>query len=309
MRRLVACAFLAASSPALAQPSAAPAPCLVEFVRAPPEVQATIEAWVAAEPRCATRLELRVVPTTDGLYLLGRRPDGRLHERIVPDAQTAGVLVASWMAEDQPVPVTMPAPPPRPRPLIVDPFATATPTTVVAAAPSPRSTTSRWIGLAYMLGMNQGGTQGVRAELDLVIRGAWGLGVAGSISEGSSQTFSQLGIMSMEVADAKVVALGARTWGRGRWQFRIGGGLGVVKSEVLVHDLGASPNFRSGAGVFPTVELSAMVSRRLGDRWALTAGPAATYVTQSYDKTQPDGVSAYRSGFQVVMLGGLRLRM
>jgi len=99
---------------AIAQPVTRPSRCEVTIVDAPgahaPEVvREVIEEWVRAEPRCTTTLEVRVVPTDGGLYLLARDGSGRLQERLVPDAQSAGALVASWVADDS---IEPPAPPP-----------------------------------------------------------------------------------------------------------------------------------------------------------------------------------------------------
>ncbi len=110
MRLSIAAAvvIVGAASPARAQPQ--PRRCEVTIVRAPDEARAVIEGWVRAEPRCTTSLELRVVPTEGGLYLFARDDGGRIHERVVPDAQSAGVLVASWIADDRLTPPGAPAP-------------------------------------------------------------------------------------------------------------------------------------------------------------------------------------------------------
>lgn len=86
-----------------AQPITHPAmaePCNVKIEVAPPEARAEIESWVRSEPRCTKTLEVRVVPTDDGLYLSARDQDGRMRERVVPDGESAAVLVVSWMADD-----------------------------------------------------------------------------------------------------------------------------------------------------------------------------------------------------------------
>ncbi len=71
---------------------------MIELIRAPAEVAEVVQQWVGAEPVC-TRLTVRIIPTEGGLYVLATAPDGRTWDRIVPDAQTAGVLVASWAAD------------------------------------------------------------------------------------------------------------------------------------------------------------------------------------------------------------------
>jgi hypothetical protein len=130
MRTSILFAILVVAGSASAQPAdvpksmygppAPPAPptatahraCEVLILRAPYDVRHAIESWVAQETSCWTSLEVRVVPTEGGLYLLAREPNGRLHERLVPDAQSAGVLVASWVANDSVAPVLAPTPPP-----------------------------------------------------------------------------------------------------------------------------------------------------------------------------------------------------
>ena len=109
-----------ASQAAIAQPVTSPASCAVRVIRAPDDVRQTVEAWVAAEPRCSVALDVRIIPTDGGLYLFALDEHGRIRERIVPDAQSAGVLVASWVADD-----TMyvpPSPPPAPPVEKRDPF-------------------------------------------------------------------------------------------------------------------------------------------------------------------------------------------
>jgi len=100
--------FVLAAAPALAQPApVAPAPpapvaagsCNVNIVRAPDPVRQTIEHWLANE-HCTLALQVRIIPTEGGLYLLATDDRGRVRERIVPDAQSAGVLIASWAADD-----------------------------------------------------------------------------------------------------------------------------------------------------------------------------------------------------------------
>ncbi|HUS26877.1 MAG TPA: hypothetical protein VMZ53_00155 [Kofleriaceae bacterium] len=73
-------------------------PCSVNIARAPDGVRDVVAKWVLAEHDCGPALEVRIVETPDGLYVLARDEAGRTHERVVPDAQTAGVLVASWAA-------------------------------------------------------------------------------------------------------------------------------------------------------------------------------------------------------------------
>lgn len=99
------CAIALSGSPVSAQPAEggndAPA-CAIELVRVPDDVRGVVERWIRAEPRCSHALEVRIVPTSGGLYVLARDDAGRSHERVVPDATSAGVLIVSWAADDGP---------------------------------------------------------------------------------------------------------------------------------------------------------------------------------------------------------------
>src|SRR4029079_15632515 len=118
--RILIFATLLIAAPAAAQPVTPSKACSVNIARAPDDVRQVVETWVRSEAQCSVALEVRIVPTEGGLYLLAQDEHGRVRERIVPDAQTAGVLVASWIADDNapaPAPVSAPAPPaPRPMP-------------------------------------------------------------------------------------------------------------------------------------------------------------------------------------------------
>jgi len=136
MRHALVLAVVLAASTAAAQPRP---PCAVTIARAPDAVRTVIEQFVAAEASCSVKLEVRVVPTEGGLYLLARDDSGRVRERVVPDAQSAGVLVASWVAADSnTAPVVAPAP--LPAPVVAPagpPGAMVAPAPMVAPQPMP----------------------------------------------------------------------------------------------------------------------------------------------------------------------------
>jgi hypothetical protein len=152
--------------------------CSVTFLRAPDEVRAVIEKWVAAEPDCSTSIELRVVPTErNTLYLVATRPDGRIHEREVPDAAAAGVLVASWVADDGTAPVAPPEP--------VTPTAVrieAPGNAVIASAPRTSTRPEHAITVGGLLGMSGGGGSGYRGDADLIAGRFLSLGLSASTS-------------------------------------------------------------------------------------------------------------------------------
>src|SRR5690606_15193316 len=106
MRNVIYLAVLLAASSAAAQSVEEARTCQVTIARAPDDVREVVEAWVRSEPQCSKALEVRIVPTEGGLYLLAQDEQGRIRDRVVPDAETAGVLVASWIADDHaPAPV------------------------------------------------------------------------------------------------------------------------------------------------------------------------------------------------------------
>jgi hypothetical protein len=236
MRKLIIPLVLAAAGPALAQPAppappavavapAAPSTCSVTIVRAPDPVRATIEQWLAKE-HCTLALQVRIVPTEGGLYLLATDEHGRVRERIVPDAASAGVLIASWAADDglggAAPPVAAPPPPPPAgysQPAYTGPAPIAAPPNypppAYAAGSGPvtafgpgdfRPTTLRddddngeptkviepphpekYLTLSAGLGSNAGGT--LRAEVDLYSKNGWTIGAALGITDSEMNAF------------------------------------------------------------------------------------------------------------------------
>lgn len=104
MRQLIVIALVGTVwAPATrAQPITIPEqlPCKVRVIEAPPVVRKEVERWVAAEPRCVHQLDVRVEATAAGLHLIAVDSAGRIRERVIPDPQSAAVLVVSWMADD-----------------------------------------------------------------------------------------------------------------------------------------------------------------------------------------------------------------
>ena len=190
MNRHLALLLLTSATPAVAQPVTEPehAPCAVEIVHAPTAVRATIESWVHAEPRCNKHLEVRVVPTAGGFYLLARDDQGHVRERVVLDAQSVAVLVVSWAADDS-LPSTIPAAPVTER----------APATPVELAPPTRHAPSRQLDDSPELDLRTGQRPrrgephalmlggvtapdralGARGQLDVLRLGRWDLGISG----------------------------------------------------------------------------------------------------------------------------------
>jgi hypothetical protein len=290
-------ALVAMVAPAAADPQPR---CEVRFVRAPDDVRHVIETWLDAEPRCTSTIELRVISTEHGYYLLAQRPDGRIHERLVPDAQSAGVLVASWVADDWVAPKGVSAPRPAAAPIAAPPHMrpSETPAVTAISAPRPRRDGSRWLSLATMWADDEGRDGGLRAELDLITRGSWTLGASLAWAETTS-----IG-GSTRNNDYWSTAYGAYTMSYGRWDIRLGSALGVVYSDVNDMTGSISPH-ATGVGV--VFEAHALATCRIGDRWGITAGLLASWLYQSLTPdTEP---SRTREDAHMMFVAGLRRRI
>jgi hypothetical protein len=226
---------LALALVALAAPATA-APCEVELVRVPDAARPVIEEWVAAETSCTTRLEVRVIETDGGLYVVATDPAGRMRERLVPDAITAAVLIASWVA-DASVP-SAPAPAPVPPPIAISE------PTAVSTLVTPRPTVApRPHTLALGVIMKEDTGAGIRVEMDLrrLVRwDSWRLGRNAGVMLGVAATgFWVDGVaagLDVEGTEASALALATAHARRSRSEIRITAGLGACVSRVLASD-------------------------------------------------------------------------
>ena len=303
------------AAPAAAQPATQPSSCEVTISRAPDEVREAIEAWVNAEPRCSTTIDVRVVPTDGGFYIFARDGAGRVRERVVPDAQSAGVLVASWVADDliaQPRPA--PAPEPAPVPTHMPPSATlvlaapsGAPGIVASAQPAPAR--GRWLTLGGIWQMHGQGAAGARAELDLKRRGKWSLGAVLSMSSSDPVVSDDYSSDYITTVDFRVLAALARTQSLGkRWDLRLAVGAGVTTTHARGQFAGVDIE---GTGMFPTGEASLLFSREIGTRWAFAAGPVVTWCPQTYKIEDDFGgmITLSERSFEVMAFGGIRRRL
>lgn len=289
MRHATFLALVLAAAPAAAQPAAARPTCAVSFVRAPDDVRAVIEDWVRAEPRCNITLELRIVPTEGGLYLLARDEAGHVRERVVPDAQSAGVLVASWVAADSmPVQAAPIAPVPPGAMLgsegLLAPGEGGAPGVApVLATPAP-TPPPRWLSLGGLVAMSGTGGGGIRAEADLLRRGILSLGIAASTTQSGMMvygaSYDEMG--TLDTFDAKGVGYAALDASFGRWHLRTAVGAGLVYTRAQLEQPGIF-TYREADGVFPAGEASLTLGRELGARWAIDVGPIVSLYVQEYE--------------------------
>jgi hypothetical protein len=255
--RLAACLAMLVAAPAYAQP----ARCRVTIVLAPEGVRQEIEAWVAAEPRCERELEVRVVPTDTGLYLSARDPDGRVRERVVPDAQSAAVLVVSWMADDSlgpTLPVGAPAPSP-PEVMIPPSVADEAAPAVLGARYEPPEHRTLSVGLI-------GGERnhGLRGQIDLLDHGRWVFGAGGGWARDGSR--------DEDTAAAQARLFVGIRYSAGRLAMRAQMGVGVDFVHDRMEDV-ASGQMPHPDHVARAFELGLLGSMRLTDAWGLVGGP------------------------------------
>jgi hypothetical protein len=120
MRSAVLAAIVVAGAvPAAADPAPALAPCGVQIRRAPSELGDGISRRLAQLGACDGRLDVWIVRSEDGLYVIARDELGRVRERLVPDGEVAAALIASWVEVDASMPLTgtgLPAAPASPPP-------------------------------------------------------------------------------------------------------------------------------------------------------------------------------------------------
>jgi len=308
MRHAIIAIVLALAGTAAAQPVLGRDTCQVTFVRAPDDVRLAIERWVAAEPTCTGAIELRVIPTDGGLYLVAQRPDGRIHERMVPDADAAGVLVASWVAD------AWTAAPPAAQPS--EPVARHERAPVVPRAIDVRQVSAepprraRWLSVAGMLDLGSPGGGGVRAELDGV---RWKWLVAGLSASVSNMDVTILGATedgTMNTWDARVVPYVAAAFSGERWELRavLGYGYNWSRADIVAYGPWDGRMQASSSGSGAVVEASLILSRRFGRGWAFATGPHV-WNTQNefyFEDAYPVAGAVTRYGGAVTWLAGVR---
>lgn len=270
---LIAVLFVAGRSDAQPAPpeSSGPGACEVRIVRAPDDVRREIENWVAREPACRIALDVRVIPTEGGLYLMARDSTGRLHERLVPDAQAAGVLVASWVADDtlEPTP-----PPPGPARAPQPPAAETPPPPViqrVLLVPVPAET-RRWAVGVMVLPGEVGGAR-VRGTIDVVRQGraAAELILGAGYADYTDYAIFQPGLMQYRRIDTRALLGLSWTQGSGTWRVRLRAAAGAVWSHVMRTD-----DSRPGNWTAIPFEGTVALDYHMSPEWAVAIAPIAT---------------------------------
>jgi len=291
MRTTITLLGVLAATSAAAQPAETPT-CRVVIARAPDDVRAAIEEWVGREPSCGVTIDVRAVPTEGGYYLIARDEDGRLHERIVPDAASAGVLVASWIASWEPVPPPEAEADAEPEPATV-------PLEVTEPAPPP-SRGSHWVALDGMAGGGgEGGIVGLRGEIDVIAGRHWRLGVGGFLG-GGAMTLNAMAAngtvqSQASTSDRQAFAYVTREIRLGPWRVRPMFGLGEMFTTAHITDNSYPPLVMTqDVGITSTfAELSLRIAHDIGDSWAIEGGVIVDVMPQNVVVVDP---AAHQAG-------------
>jgi len=271
--RSIAIAIGLVATPALAQPGppasadeAAPCQATVTLRRAPDDVRAVIDTWVHREPSCSQALDVSVDPVDDGYVVNARDSAGRVRVRIVPDAETIAVLIASWSADDRVDPALGPQAPPA---MATDPLRDP------AVGRAPDAPRARRLLLAAVAGE----AAGVRGDVDLL--GRWILvGIAASATWhlGDEQ---MINTVTRGQRKLQALAYVGVAYTAPRWQLRLQVGAGAQQTQGTIVSYGADLGY---AVVDPILDASVTASRELGAGWWLTAG---VVVTEPLSETWP----------------------
>ncbi|HEY1817005.1 MAG TPA: hypothetical protein VGG74_31870 [Kofleriaceae bacterium] len=216
-------------------------------------------------------LDVQVDQTASGLHVLATDGAGRVRERVVPDAQTAAVLIVSWMADDSfDEPASTPAleaPTSAMSSAPEESVDSASRVTASVARGSARSP-ARWFSLGLLL-TDDG--RGFHGQIDLIGRGHWRVGVGGgwreSFDDPDDKGYNPMTAGSSSLGDATTFA--AYTRGTRRFDVRVQLGLGAVIDTRTTWMSMRAPTRTIG----PELDASVWFGLHLGDDWGIFGGP------------------------------------
>ena len=296
MKKAPVLAVLLAAAPVAAQPVTRPDACGASLAYAPDDVRVIVEDALRQEPSCNSTLELRIVPTDGGLYLFARDEQGRVRERLVPDAQSAAVLIASWMVDDS-RPFAPPPPPPVaafPKRAVPPPAAALQVDAVPAVAAEPKRT-GIVIGGGPIFG--DGDNMGARIEVDIKRWKGLAFGVAGQMISafaiadgGDAQPWHEL-----DVTDMSATGYVAFLFELGNWQLRPSLGAGFTYTRATELDNGYLEMTAPGTeydGVVTAKEMSLLLGRRFGN-FEVNIGPHIQWLGKGPAELQRYGTGGF----------------
>ncbi len=239
------------------------------------------------------------MPAEGGLFLTARDAHGRMRERLVTDADGAGVLVASWIAVD-----TLADPPP--------PRALPAPEADVAAPPQthwrPRS-----LLLTGLAGVSDGGAvTGLRGEIDIIRAGNWRFGVATAMQRGMIR-FNAVGPMgsivtSVDTTDYAALVYGVRPVELGNWLVRPAVAVGAISTTAHVAFTGTPQLVMNGDtnAVLPVVEVSLVGVYDLGDGFGFAVGPIIELMDQHISRSDGETGEQFDRTLQLLVSIGIQ---
>lgn len=290
--------------------------CGVHLLRAPVELARSIEDRLAGLSACDGRLDVWIVRAVDGLYVMARDELGRVRERVVPDAEVAAALIASWVEIDLATPLTgAGARPPVVIAAAIEPerrsraVSSAAPLTdVVEDIPPVRlaggaTPLARTVGLTVFAGGTTGGMTTGGAEIDHDVWSHEGFSIAAKavltrdvassyyVVRWDDDFFKETG----RWGGAAMLDIHRRIGtGRCRLTPRIAFGLGVTRHEVLTaEDVGAGElatpvminettiGPKIAASVAFGIRVAAKIDVELAVGWTYSGYPSADHVDPS----------------------------
>ncbi len=291
VRRALAVGLVMAAAPALADP------CAVTIVRAPAAVRATVESWLATE-RCGVSLAVRIVESEGELYIFAIDDKGGVRERTVPDAQSAGLLIASWTADDGlTTPTSVAAPVPTPS-IESTPAPTPVPSVLMASDTTVREHfdgrpihslesqgDEHWLTLAAGSTMTSGFAG--RAEIEVVRHQGFAVSIVTGIAQNrdaASLDSTMTSTFHPSYTDLVAMVGVQHTWRWPRWHVRAGVAAGVVVSSLSLDWTNPYGNsVRETASLVSLVtEASTAVGYAVTAHWEAEVGPAITSSNQGY---------------------------
>jgi len=282
------------SSLAAATATASPTKtCAVDIVRAPDEVRAAIEEQLGDAPTCAPELQVRVVATDDGFYVIGLGGNTVL-EDTVGDAAAVAALIAGWEGGlaakcERADRARAPEADTNVDPIkIVDDKPVDEPASTQAA----RSRATR-LDLGGLVGAGDGGGTGARFAIDAWSRGRWSVGAGFDLSQ---VTISAAGFLfssphEYQFLDLTATVHAAYTWSSGPWHARSFVGLGYIHTtgSVTTSTMSTPVSLTS-----QSIELGATFGRDFGRGWGLDVGPLFTV----FKEVTPGNASDPSTGFE-----------
>jgi hypothetical protein len=135
--------------------------------------------------------------------------------------------------------------------------------------------------------------EGIRGEIDLMLRGHWRIGATASVARSSRHYWRAADTGELNSVDTQLMAHVAQVRWYGGWQLRAALAAGLVASQVkgVVYDQ-SDPNYAASGypdsfGVFPIADVGLSLGRAFGDRVLIHTGPLVGWFGQRFTNPTP----------------------